>query len=151
MSVDGAVTIFDHGVTWLGSDGVECGVNAPWVYTALSRARDLGKVHVFVGALGGAVSEREFELAMERKIYSYQAADRVAGRAWRQGDFVSAADIKDMLGAQRWRCAGCGCVLQQRWEKGDHEQVTVDRRDNAKAHVRDNCQVLCLGCNKRKQ
>ena len=151
MSVDGAVTIFDHGVTWLGSDGVECGVNAQWVYTALSRARHLGKVHVFVGALGGAVREREFELAMERKIYSYQAADRVAGRAWRQEDYVSAADIKDMLGAQRWRCAGCGCALQQRWEKGDHEQVTVDRRDNAKAHVRDNCQLLCLKCNKRKQ
>jgi hypothetical protein len=151
MSVDGAVTIFDHNVSWLSSDGEVCGVNAQWVYTALSRARDLEKLYVFVGALGAAVSEREFELAMERKIYSYQASDRMAGRVWVEEDYVSVAGIKDLMGAQRGLCAGCGCVLQQRWEKGDHEQLTVDRKDNAKAHVRDNCQLLCLKCNKRKQ
>ena len=109
------------------------------------------EVYVYVGALEPAVSEREFDIAMQRKIYSYKASDKKAGRAWEEEDYVTCADIKAFLGAQNELCAGCGCVLQQRWAKGDHEQLTVDRKDNAKAHVRDNCQLLCLKCNTKKQ
>jgi hypothetical protein len=150
MSVDGPVTIFDYASSWL-HNGKVCGVNAQWVYTALSRARNMQEVYVYVGALEPAVSEREFDIAMQRKIHSYKTADKKAGRAWVEEDYVTSADIKAMLGAQNELCAGCGCVLQKRWAKGDHEQLTVDREDNAKAHVRDNCQLLCLKCNKKKQ
>ena len=90
MSVDGAVTIFDHRVSWLSDDGAVCGVNAQWVYTALSRARNLEKLYVFVGALSAPVNEREFEIAMQRKIHSYKAADNKAGgRGWRRTMWAS--------------------------------------------------------------
>jgi hypothetical protein len=109
------------------------------------------EVYVHVGALGPAVSAQQFEIAMERKIYGYKAADRKAGRAWVEEEYVTPADIKGMLRAQSGRCVGCGCVLQQQWIKGDHEQLTLDRKENGKAHVRHNCQLLCLKCNKTKQ
>jgi hypothetical protein len=72
-------------------------------------------------------------------------------RAWVEENYVTTAGIKDLLVAQRGRCVWCGCVLQQKWVKGDHEQLSVDRIDNDKAHVLDNCQLLCLKCNKVKQ
>ena len=106
---------------------------------------------MFVGTLGESMNQQEFEMAMERKIYSYKSSDRKAGRAWVEETYVTTAGIKDLLEAQRGRCVWCGCVLQQRWVKGDHEQLSVDRIDNDKAHVLDNCQLLCLKCNKVKQ
>ena len=151
MSAEGPITIFDCRESWQGSDGVRCGVNANWVYTALSRARNMQDVYVFVGELGKAVSEREFELAVQRKIYGHKAADKKARRTWVEEEYVTVEDVRNMLGRQRGCCAGCRRVLQQRWERGDHDQLSVDRKDNSRAHLRDNCQLLCLACNKSKQ
>ena len=120
MSVGGPITIFDYSFS-SSHDGVACGIGANWVYTALSRARNMQEVYVYVGTLGSAVSAQEFEIAMERKIFGYKAADRKAGRTWVEEEFVTPADIKGMLRAQSGRCGGCGCVLQQQWIKGDHE------------------------------
>jgi hypothetical protein len=102
------------------------------------------EVYVYVGTLGSDIS-------MERKIFGYKAADKRAGRAWVEEEYITPADIKGMLCAQSGRCVECGCVLQQQWFKGDHEQLTVDRKDSDKAHVRHNCQLLCLKCNKSKR
>ena len=41
-------------------------------------------------------------------------------------------------------------TMETAWLKGDHAQVSIDRKDGALAHTRDNCQLLCLACNKRK-
>ena len=52
--------------------------------------------------------------------------------------------------AQRGGCAVCGVALLLDWAGGDRDQVTVDRVDNARAHVAGNCRLACLGCNRAR-
>jgi hypothetical protein len=148
LSMDGAVTIFDYQCTW-EADGRLCGVSPEWVYTALSRARDMSQVYVFVGALGG--TKTVVRAALERKIYGHRAADKRAGREWVEDEYITADAVFDLLAKQHGRCALCPTRLQLAWARGDHEQISVDRIDNARAHIVSNCQLTCLGCNKTKQ
>jgi hypothetical protein len=149
LSVDGAVTIFDYKCSF-EKDGRQCGVTAEWAYTALSRARDLDLLYVFVGKLGDDVDEREVSIAIERKIYGHMCADKRAGRTW-DGDYITVDGVFQLWFQQGCKCALCDKGMQLAWRSGDHEQASIDRIDNALAHIKSNCRLTCLQCNKRKQ
>ena len=55
-----------------------------------------------------------------------------------------------MAARQGGRCAACSAALQLSWAKGDATQASIDRIDNAKAHTKENCRLVCLRCNKAK-
>ena len=155
VSVDGAVTVFDAHYSWREGDEWH-GVTASWVYTALSRARDLSLVHVYTGAplrapegVAGAGPQAALERAFARKIAGHGSADRAAGRTWEEGTYVEPRDVTPMATRQGGRCAACSAALQLSWTKRDPAQASIDRIDNAK-ESKENCRLVCLRCNKAK-
>ena len=131
-------------------NGRMCGVTAEWAYTALSRARDMNQLYVFVGKLGDEVGEREIRIALERKIYGHRSADKRAERVWEEAEYITADDVFKLWSEQGGKCKLCDKGMQLDWGRGDHEQVSVDRIDNALAHIKKNCRLTCLACNKSK-
>ena len=57
----------------------------------------------------------------------------MAGRAWEPEDYVDVAHIMELYSAQGGVCTHCAA-----WKPADPEQATVDRLDNALAHVKGN-------------
>lgn len=61
------------------------------------------------------------------------------------GDLVTAADMLALFRATGGRCAACGEALSLH---GGPRLVTLDRLDNRLGHVRGNCTLACLTCNR---
>ena len=153
LSVSGSITIFDHSFSFVDEDGRPCGVTAEWAYTALSRARDMSEVYYYMGPCDYEPRDpdKHFRAWLQQKIRGHKAADKKAGRTWTEAEYITVEYVYKLLKGQCDRCAMCPAILQREWEKGDHEQVSIDRKDGGEAHVKMNCQLLCLQCNKRKQ
>ena len=149
LSIDGPVTIFDAFYSFF-VDGRPFGITAEWVYTALSRARDMDQLYVFVGKLGDEVGEREVRIALEKKILGHKVADKNADRKWDEAEYITADDVLSMY-AKQSTCAECSECMELDWTSADHKQVSIDRKDSKKPHHKSNCQLLCLSCNKKKQ
>ena len=131
-------------------------VTREWFYTALTRSRDLEEIYywdpsVLLHELQ-TVKEGELELKMERKIAGYKVQDAKAGRLYDEADYVSVEDFKALLEEQDYRCAVCAELMALVWKEAkDNSQFTLDRLDNDLAHVKGNCAVSCLGCNRGKR
>jgi hypothetical protein len=101
-------------------------------------------------ARAGTTTQQGIERALARKIEQHKRADKLAGRTWVEGTYVTVTDVLEMAAHQSCRCAECFCALQFEWEPGDHFQVSIDRIDDYKAHTSENCRLVCLRCNKAK-
>ena len=146
MTAASGIALFDVDI-WCAS--------REWLYTALTRTNDLDKV-VFWDPAAGAVGDQpvvmrsDFSQAMEAKLRGYMDQDTAAGRAWEPEDYVDVAHIMELHSAQGGVCAHCAAWLPPRWKPADPEQATVDRLDNALAHVKGNCCLACLRCNRMR-
>ena len=146
MTAASGIALFDVDI-WCAS--------REWLYTALTRTNDLDKV-VFWDPAAGAVGDQpvvmrsDFSQAMEVKLRGYKDQDTAAGRAWEPEDYVDMAHIMELHSAQGGVCAHCAAWLPPRWKPADPEQATVDRLDNALAHVKGNCCLACLRCNRTR-
>lgn len=128
-------------------------VTREWFYTALTRSRDLNEIYYWDPAVIlhdlQVVQEGELERKMEQKLSAYKLQDNKAGRAFEDADYFTVADFKELLAEQEYSCAVCGELVSLTWKKaGDESQFTLDRLDNDLAHVKGNCVVSCLGCNR---
>ena len=149
MSIDGPVIIFDHDFSLtIGKHTI--GLTPEWVYTAISRARDMSELYVYVGTQEDA-RDNDIRIAIERKIYGHMDADRRAGRDWDDDEFITSDDVFELIAKQKSGCALCSKRMQLVWARGDHDQLSIDRIDNDLAHITSNCQLTCLTCNKKKQ
>jgi ATP-dependent exoDNAse (exonuclease V) alpha subunit len=68
LSIDGAVTVFDAAFSWV-IDGQVCGVTPHWMYTALTRVRDLNKLYMFEGQLP-AVAKSSKKKRTRKRLYA---------------------------------------------------------------------------------
>ena len=135
QSVDAALVLFD----------TECAhMSRRWLWTALTRARSLDSVFVYRGpplALTDAQLLKRFATMVAR----YRQQDARAGRP-NDGEYITPEDILALFKA----CGGrCGCSEAMSHTGGDR-QLTVDRLDNRLGHVRGNCVVACLACNRAR-
>lgn len=128
-TVDGAITIFDvdH---WA--------IDKNWLWTAISRPRDLSLVQYYAGNLDTACSKMSMFNKAEARIHSHKLADKKAKRDYDEDDYITAQDVMDMYKHMN-RCGCCGESL------GD--DFSIDRIDNKLAHVKGNCRLRCLSCN----
>ena len=123
-----------------------------WLWTAVTRARQLTKIMVFQPSeaekerLG--LSEAAWTRYWNNSVRSYKAQDTKAGRALGE-DFVTAASMVELGKAQAFRCAHCGESVGM--TPGAALQATADRLDNALSHTVANCVLACLGCNRAKR
>jgi hypothetical protein len=143
MSADDGVTLFDVDI-WCAS--------REWLYTGLTRTRDLQKVFFWdpaAGEVGGlpVVMRSDFQQGMEAKLRGYKEQDTTAGRLWDAADYIDGHHIMALLEEQDGRCAHCQAWLPPRWEAKDRSQPTLDRVDNDLAHIVGNCVLSCLRCN----
>lgn len=143
MSAEGGISLFDVDA-WC--------VSREWVYTALTRTTDLDAVFFWDPAAGTVsglpvVLRSDFRQAMETKLAGYMAQDTAAGRTWAPEDYIDGDAIMTLHAAQDGRCAYCADSLPPRWKAADRNQPTVDRLDNALAHIKGNCCLACLRCN----
>ena len=143
MTASNGVTLFDVDI-WCAS--------REWLYTALTRTNDLGKV-LFWDPAAGTVSglplvlQSDFRQALEARLRGYMDQDNAAGRAFLPEDFIDGDYIMTLFFSQEGKCAHCAAWLPPRWQEKDRNQPTVDRLDNALAHIKGNCCLACLHCN----
>ena len=88
------------------------------------------------------VMRSDLSQAMEAKLRGYMDQDTAAGSAWEPEDYVDVAHIMELHSTQGGVCAHCAAWLPPRCKPADPEQATVDRLDNALAHVKGSLPAL---------
>lgn len=111
-----------------------------WLYTAVSRARDLRHVHFLVQDLAAL---NKMSVARDM-VAGYRMQDLVRPE-YDPTDYVTPEWILEAYEACGGTCRGCGAFMT--FEKSCPTKVTVNRLNNAAAHVRSNSELLCLRCN----
>lgn len=122
----GAITIFDYN---------HYHTNKEWLWTAVSRLRNLDDVYFFDGELVGLLSDCEVKRKIVARLDLHRRADIAAGRSL--DGFIDVAYVQGLL-EKISRCA-CGADLLDEW--------SIDRINNDLAHVVGNVRLGCLSCN----
>ena len=143
-SIDEPITIFDANTPY---------VDRYWVYTAISRARELDKVTIYIhsGREIAKLEESKKKQYINMKIENYRDQDKLASREidskkyvdynW----FVNESFSNDI-------CYHCGCGFELGLDEHNNvfSNITFDRIDNSLAHNKDNLVLSCLECNRKK-
>lgn len=128
---------------YLVADGRGKYTSKKWMYSAISRAADLGEVFFLEEKLWRARDVVSPEAMVEG--YKQQDAARMKEEPSEEG-YVTARWIRERFEAVQGRCRCCG--EQMVFERRAANIVTVNRLNNALAHVKDNCELVCLSCNR---
>jgi hypothetical protein len=78
---------------------------------------------------------------MLHRIHGYQVQDDIAKRNHLPTAYITEDWIRRQLVKQDHACYACG-------EKVDRSNWSVDRKNDSLAHIRSNCAIACLACNK---
>jgi hypothetical protein len=140
MTIDEKYTIFD--------------VDAPhvdrnFVWTALTRASDMNNISIFKMPAQQVtqLEKSKKKQYIENKIKSYKEQDKKAGRSI-EGDYISFDWICDMFEAQNGLCTICKNPFNISINNGNvTSNLTIDRMNNNKSHIKNNCILNCLKCN----
>jgi hypothetical protein len=134
-SIDDAITIFDWNhpcVSW------------KWLWTAITRSRDLDKVYFH----NGNCPEYNLQLLpgyLTKKIEGYKEQDRKANRVIDNEKYITLDWLKSCFGKA---CCNCGdSFIFEVKHSRPTSNLTADRKDNKIAHTIDNISPLCITCN----
>ena len=134
MTIDENITIFDYYNNF---------VDKYWIYTALTRTTELKNVSIYVGKQSS--TEDYVKGKIMKMITFHKESDAKACREW-NGDYI---DLEYVL--QEFKntsnCRYCGEPIDI---LGD-ECFSIDRVNNDIAHIKSNCQIICVTCNKSKK
>jgi len=84
-------------------------------------------------------------------IAGYKAQDRQAGRPWKESDYMDVQTLTAILNKYN-TCFHCGDEFEEDSETGEGGvHPTLDRINNAFAHVKRNVVVACERCNCRRR
>ena len=144
MSIEEPITIFDTNTPY---------VNRKFIWTALTRATDLDNVTIYehsseeVKALASSKVEQYFKL----KVEGYKAQDKKANREYDDEDYISAPWIKEQFLTCK-ACPTCRKLFERSLDAHNDVKtnITADRIDNKIAHVKNNCKLVCIECNRKR-
>ena len=139
------ITVFDCNTLY---------VDLNFFWTAITRARRLDDVIYFQH--GGNEVKRLEQSRMTQylklKIDFYKRQDMDAKRDFEKIKYIDVSWFEDAI-SKADRCSLCCCSYYM--VLGDCNNVmcniSVDRIDNEIRHHKDNCQLLCIECNKCKR
>jgi len=129
-------------------------------YTTFTRAQDHRQV--YMGVVPRPSEESESKSATspatrrakkaQTMIAGYKAQDRQAGRTWNESDYMDVQTLTAILNKYN-TCFHCGDEFEEDSETGKDDGVhpTLDRINNAFAHVKRNVVVACERCNCRRR
>eukprot|EP00438_Fugacium_kawagutii_P014503 Skav208988 [mRNA] locus=scaffold395:76378:79443:- [translate_table: standard] len=139
-SIDGDLTIFDYNHFLVR--------NYPeWIWTAITRSRDLSKVKFFKYSddIDDSFNEACIRSYFGRKIENYKLQDRKAKRAIPKTGYV---DVKWFIDNITNNCNYCGCGFTLDMKRGNvMTNLTCQRKDNSLTHTLDNVVAYCRRCN----
>ena len=139
-SVDEEITIFDYN-HFLVKDYPE------WIYTALTRSRDLNKVKFFryKNDKDDEFNKQNIISYFERKIEAYKTQDRTAKRSIPKVGYVNVEWFIDNI---RNQCNYCGCGFHLDIRNGNiMSNLTCQRVNNELTHTLENIVPYCCRCN----
>ena len=137
LTVEDAFTIFDCNTPY---------VDRNFIWTAITRATDFKNITIFEHSEEECakleVSKKHQKLAL--KVKNYKSQDTHAGRKFTDKEYVDVAWIQ----SQKQCCFNCGINFYFKVENGEVEtNLSVDRINNAIAHVKNNSRLCCVSCN----
>ena len=111
--------------TWMAS--------ARWLRTAITRCRTLDIILVtYVDPL------RVPERVVQQRIRNHKNEDARKQRTLTPDEYVTFEWAQQEIKLQNYTCAVCQSPLDKDW--------SIDRKDNARAHTKQNCQISCRNC-----
>lgn len=144
LSIDEPMTIFDTNTVY--SD-------KKIIWTAITRATDLNNITIFEHSeqektsLYYAKIRQYFRL----KIEGYERQDKKAGREWKASEYITNVWISNVLKKHN-KCGNCKklYVIDIDDDNKVRSNITVDRINNDRPHIINNCQLRCLSCNRAR-
>lgn len=89
---------------------------------------------------------------IRKKIKTCKISDWQSYREYKEHEYVDTEWIKRQLKSCMYNCKLCKISLKLvEWKPDDNSQFSIDRLNNRIAHIKSNCQVICLGCNRKKE
>lgn len=144
LSIDDKICIFD--------------INAPhvsrnWIWTAITRCTLLDNITVFIHSDKEINSLTKSKLSMyyNMKINNYKAQDSKAKRQYKDEEYITVNWLNNIT--NKFNKCSCGVPFETYLDNNNivKSNITVDRLDSSKAHVQNNCQLLCINCNCSKK
>ena len=129
-SIDGHVAIYEVDLPF---------VSAKWVWTSITRLRDCSKMHIVLGANN---YKRELVNEIRSKVVGYLTQDTKRFDALGdqvKKEYVDTEYVFKMMCVNKLRCVECHQDMVGTW--------TLNRKDNALAHVKGNVELMCHHCN----
>ena len=119
-------------------------VTAEWLWVAVTRATSINDINVFMNTKVANVSKKQFVEDLGHKIYGHKTADRKANRPFSEEEYVTPEYILELLDQQDACCAKCQQPMD--FSKYSDSLVSINRKDNKLAHIRGNCEIACVSC-----
>ena len=145
MSIDDKITIFNS--------NIDSHVDRHYLWTALTRATDFNNVSIFIHGKNEVerLSKSRLIRYFNNKVASYKTQDTNKARPITD-DYITAEWIMTQYTVNK---SCCYCSIPFEFETNEDElmisNLTVDRIDNAKPHIKSNCCLSCLHCNVSKK
>lgn len=118
-----------------------------WLWTALTRNRDLDKVYYFHEELT-IEDKQEILSEINKKINSYKLQDNNAEREFDDKLYCNANWVFTQAKNQNYHCYHCQEHFSLKLDKkAKLTNYTIDRLDNSMAHIKSNCVLAHLSCN----
>lgn len=144
-SIDDDITIFDANTPYC---------NRYWLYTAITRARDLNKVNVFIHPESEVdnLSASRVRQYMNQKIDGCVEQDKMARRQIVKDSYVTYEWFCHEYERVGHKCQHCQCELYFAvdCDKKIETNITFDRVDDNMPHTKENCVLSCYLCNCKK-
>ena len=119
-------------------------VDRKWIWTAITRARDLKKVF-FHDYDESAENTEKMMQYFQKKVDNYKSQDKKAKRIMDESKYINKEWLFGCIGKS---CGRCGdCLTYDRTGGKIDCNLTAQRLDNALGHYIDNIVPYCVWCN----
>lgn len=138
LSIKDNITIFDCNTPY---------VSRNFIYTAITRARELSKITIFIHPKEEVEKLLKSKLLQyfDFKIKNYIEQDKQAGREISE-DYIQSMDIYNLLENNN-NCSHCRKTFNFYTDNGiTRGNLTLQRINNDIAHTKANCILLCRRC-----
>jgi hypothetical protein len=121
------------------------------LYTCITRARELNNITFFVNKENVINNFEMFRFAQHFtfKVSNYKTQDCIKNRTHeKDDDYIDAKWFKDQLATHNF-CKYCNNTFTLHLDDDNKVicDITADRIDNNKPHLKNNCVLSCITCN----
>ena len=145
LSIDNKITIFDCNTPY---------VDRYFIWTALTRSTNLNNVQIYEHSNEEVMSLKRswVRLYFNKKIQGYKQQDKKSGRQHNSDDYIDPEWFKLRYRTHK-NCPLCNVLFEVSILEDNKvtSNITADRIDNNKPHIKSNCNLACVSCNVAKR